>query len=113
VDVFPFGTITVNAEGKDIAEMYDMKLSGDYAFSDFKHPLKSSGTMVRALQYADNVNSFIVAHCNDENISAGGQMNEGEVSTSMGLKGMPALAEELMLQRNLSILEYTGGKLHV
>lgn len=113
VDVFPFGTITVNGEGKDIAEMYDMKSSGAYAFSDYKHPIKNSGTMVRALQYASNVGSFIVAHCNDETISHGGQMNEGEVSTAMGLKGIPALAEELMLQRNLSILEYTGGRLHV
>ncbi len=113
VNVFPFGTVTVNGEGKDISEMYDMKLSGAVAFSDYKHPLKNAGTLLRALQYTNNIGSFVVVHCNDESISGGGQMNEGEVSTAMGLKGIPALAEELMLQRNLSILEYTGGKMHI
>lgn len=113
VDVFPFGTITVDAKGKDLAEMYDMKQSGASAFSDHKHPIKDAGMLMRALQYAANVNTLVIAHCNDTSISAGGQMNEGEVSTSLGLKGIPALAEELMLERNISILEYTGGKLHV
>ena len=113
VDVYPFGTITVNAAGKELAEMYDMKLSGALAFSDYKHPIKDAGMMMRALQYAANINSFISVHCNDESISGSGQMNEGETSTTLGLKGIPALAEELMLQRNIAILEYTGGKMHV
>lgn len=113
VDVYPFGTITVNAAGKELAEMYDMKQSGALAFSDYKHPIKDAGMMMRALQYATNVNSFISVHCNDESISGNGQMNEGETSTALGLKGIPALAEELMLQRNITILEYTGGKMHV
>lgn len=113
VDVYPFGTITVNAAGKELAEMYDMKQSGALAFSDYKHPIKDAGMMMRALQYATNVNSFIIVHCNDESISGSGQMNEGETSTTLGLKGIPALAEELMLQRNITILEYTGGKMHV
>ncbi len=113
VDVYPFGTITVNAAGKELAEMYDMKQSGALAFSDYKHPIKDAGMMMRALQYAANINSFIIVHCNDESISGSGQMNEGETSTTLGLKGIPALAEELMLQRNITILEYTGGKMHV
>ncbi len=113
VDVIPFGTITVDAQGKDMSEMYDMKMSGAMGFSDYKHPLKDAGTVMRALQYARNIDSFVIAHCNDESITRGGQMNEGETSTSLGLKGIPALGEELMLQRNLSILEYTQGKLHV
>jgi dihydroorotase len=113
VDVYPFGTITVNAAGNELAEMYDMKQSGALAFSDYKHPIKDAGMMMRALQYATNVNSFIIVHCNDESISVSGQMNEGETSTTLGLKGIPALAEELMLQRNITILEYTGGKMHV
>lgn len=113
VDVYPLGTITVDGKGKDLSEMYDMKLSGAIAFSDYKHPIKDAGMMLRALQYATNINSFIIAHCNDESISSGGQMNEGEVATTLGLKGIPALAEELMIQRNLAILEYTGGKLHI
>jgi dihydroorotase len=113
VDVHPFGTITQDAKGKDISEMYDMKLSGAAAFSDHKHPIKDAGTIVRALQYATNVDSFIVTHCNEVSISHGGQMNEGEVSTALGLRGVPALAEEIMVQRNITILEYTGGRLHI
>lgn len=113
VDVYPLGTITVDGKGKDLAEMYDMKQSGAIAFSDHKHAIKDAGMLLRALQYASNVNTLVIAHCNDSSISAGGQMNEGEVSTTLGLKGIPALAEELMLERNISILEYAGGKLHV
>jgi dihydroorotase len=113
VDVLPFGTITVDAKGKDLAEMYDMKMSGAIAFSDHKHPIKDAGTVMRALQYSENIDSFIITHCNDESISLGGQMNEGETATTLGLKGMPALAEELMVQRNLAVLEYTGGRIHI
>ena len=113
VNVLPFGTITVDGKGKDLAEMHDMKKSGAIAFSDYKHPIKDAGMVMRALQYSENINSFIITFCDDESISNGGQINEGEVSTVLGLKGIPVLAEELNLQRNLAILEYTGGKLHI
>ncbi|MDO8998759.1 MAG: dihydroorotase [Bacteroidota bacterium] len=113
VKVLPFGTISINGKGKDLAEMHDMKKSGAIGFSDYKHPIQDAGMVMRALQYSENVNSFIVTHCDDESISNGGQINEGEVSTALGLKGIPVLAEELNLQRNLAILEYTGGKLHI
>ncbi|PBQ33974.1 dihydroorotase [Sphingobacteriaceae bacterium] len=113
VDVLPFGTITIDGKGKDMAEMYDMKMSGAMAFSDYKNPIKDAGMVMRALQYAGGIDSLIITHCNDESISQGGQMNEGETATALGLKGMPALAEELMIQRNLSIAEYTEGKLHI
>lgn len=113
VDIFPIGSITVKTEGKELAEMFDMKSAGALAFSDHKHPLTHSGLFIRAVQYANNIDSFIIAHCNDENISHGGQMNEGTMSTSLGLKGMPSIAEELMLERNISLLEYAGGKIHI
>lgn len=113
VDVFPIGTITVDGKGKDMAEMYDMKSSGALAFSDYKHPLKDAGTVMRAMQYAANIDSLVITHCNDESVSHGGQMNEGETAVTLGLKGIPALAEELMIQRNLAVLEYTEGKLHI
>ena len=113
VNVLPFGTITFEGKGKDLAEMHDMKKSGAIGFSDYKHAIKDAGMIMRALQYSDNIKSFIVTHCDDESISNGGQINEGEVSTTLGLKGIPVLAEELNLQRNLAILEYTGGKLHI
>lgn len=113
VNIYPVGTISFNQEGKDLSEMYDMKLSGAIAFSDYKNPIKDAGLILRALQYSTNINSFIITHCDDKTISHGGQMNEGVTSTKLGLKGMPALAEEIMLQRNLQILEYAGGKMHI
>jgi dihydroorotase len=113
VDVYPIGTVSYKQEGNDLSEMYDMKLAGARAFSDYKKPIQNAGLVLRALQYADNIGSFIITHCDDTTISAGGQMNEGITSTKLGLKGIPALAEELMLQRNLQILEYTGGKMHI
>ncbi len=113
VDVFPIGTVSHEQEGKDLSEMYDMKLAGAFAFSDYKKPIKDAGLVLRALQYASSIDSFIITHCDDKTISHDGQMNEGVTSTKLGLKGIPALAEELMLQRNLQILEYTGGRMHI
>jgi len=113
VDVYPIGTLSYNQEGKDLSEMYDMQLSGAVAFSDYKKPIKDAGLILRALQYSNNINSFIITHCDDKTISHGGLMNEGVTSTRLGLKGMPSLAEEIMLQRNIQILEYTGGKMHI
>jgi dihydroorotase len=113
VNVYPVGTLSYNQEGKDLSEMYDMQLSGAVAFSDYKKPVKDAGLILRALQYSNNINSFIITHCDDKTISHGGLMNEGVISTRLGLKGMPGLAEEIMLQRNIQILEYTGGKMHI
>lgn len=113
VDVYPFGTITCAAAGRDISEMYDMQQAGALAFSDYKKAIQDAGTLLRALQYSSGIQSLLITHCQDESLSRGGQMNEGESSTALGLKGMPALAEELMLERNLSILEYAGGRLHI
>jgi dihydroorotase len=113
VDVFPLGTVTADGKGKDLSEMFDMKLSGAVAFSDHKYATGDAGTFMRALQYASNIGTLIISHCNDFSISRGGIVNEGETAVGLGLKGIPALAEELMVERNLSILEYTGGKLHI
>ncbi|MBS1634762.1 MAG: dihydroorotase [Bacteroidetes bacterium] len=112
VDVYPIGTISHNKEGKDLSEMYDMKLAGAVAFSDHKKAIKDAGLVMRALQYSQNIGSFIITHADDKSISHDGQMNEGVTSTRLGLKGIPALAEELMIQRNIQILEHTGGKIH-
>ncbi|MDH4129484.1 MAG: dihydroorotase [Spirochaetota bacterium] len=112
VDIYPIGSLTHNREGKDISEMYDMKQSGAIAFTDDKRPIKDSGLLMRALQYAGNIDTLVLTHCEDTSISHGGQMHEGETSTRIGLKGMPALAEELMFQRNIKIAEYTNSRLH-
>lgn len=113
VDVYPAGSLTQHCEGKEMTEMYDMKQAGAVAFSDFKNSIKDSGLLVRLLQYAQNTGTLVIAHCEEKSLTAGGQMNEGEVSTHMGLKGMPALAEELMVQRNLNLLAYAGGRMHI
>ncbi len=112
VEVLPVGCISDNHEGRELAEMYDMKQSGAVAFSDDKKPIKDAGLLMRALQYSAGIGTFIITHCDDKTISHGGKMHEGETSTRIGLKGIPALAEEIMVQRNLAILEYTGGKIH-
>lgn len=113
VEVLPIGTLSHNQEGKDLSEMYDMKLSGAVAFSDYKKSTKDAGLILRALQYSQNIDTFIITHCDDKTISHDGLVNEGVTSTKLGLKGIPALAEEIMLQRNIQILEYTGGKMHI
>jgi dihydroorotase len=113
VNIYPLGTITNKGEGTDLSEMFDMQKSGAIGFSNYKQTLNDAGTCSRAIQYANSINANIITHCNDQSLSYHGQMNEGQQSTMLGLKGIPALAEELMLQRNISILEYTGGKLHI
>ena len=113
VDVLPIGTLSNHQDGKDLSEMYDMKNSGAVAFSDYKKTTKDAGLILRALQYSKNIDSFIITHCDDKTISHDGLVNDGVTATKLGLKGMPALAEEIMLQRNIQILEYTGGKIHI
>lgn len=109
----PLGALTVKSEGVDIAELYDMKNAGAVAFSDYKRPLDNANLMKIALQYAQNFDGLIYSFPMDKKIAGKGIVNEGEVSTNLGLKGIPALAEELQIARDLFILEYTGGKLHI
>ena len=95
-DVHPVGSISSKLEGKDLSEMYDMHCSGAIAFSDDKHAVMDSGLLTRALLYAKNFDGLILTFCDDRSISNEGKMNEGKTSTHLGLKGIPALAEEVM-----------------
>jgi dihydroorotase len=113
VDVFPTGCVSVNQKGVDLAEMYDMYQAGAVAFSDDKKPIENAGLLTRSLLYAQNFNGLIMTHCDEKTISQGGKMNEGETSVMLGLKGIPALAEELMIVRNLFIAEYTNAPIHI
>ncbi len=113
VTIYPFGTVTQKQDGNDLSEMYDMQQAGAAGFSDYKHSITNAGLMVRALQYSKNINSFIISHCNETSLSQGGQMNEGETAIKLGLKGIPAIAEEINLAQCLAVLEYAGGKLHI
>jgi dihydroorotase len=111
--VFPIGSLTKNAEGKDLAELYDMKNAGAVAFGDYNKNLENSNLLKIALQYVQDFDGLVIAYCQDSNIKGNGVANEGIVSTRLGLKGIPNLAEELMVARNLFLLEYTGGKMHI
>jgi len=113
VDVYPIAATTVNREGKELSEMYDMQQAGAIAFSDDKNPIANAGILMRALLYSKNFNGLVMTHCDDKSISQDGQMNEGESSTKLGLKGIPSLAEELMIGRNIFLAEYTGAPLHI
>jgi dihydroorotase len=109
----PIGALTKGSEGKDIAELFDMKNSGAVAFGDYNKDLADANLMKIALQYVQDFDGLVIAYCQDEKIKGKGVVHEGIVSTHLGLKSIPALAEELQVARNLYLLEYTGGKMHI
>lgn len=113
VDVYPAGAITHGLEGKDMAELYDMHQAGARAFTDGAKAIDNAGMLVRTLLYAKNFNGKILTRCDEKSISADGKMNEGVVSTALGLKGIPAMAEELMVARNMALAEYADAPLHL
>jgi dihydroorotase len=112
VDVYPLGAISHKREGKDLAEMYDMYLSGAKAFTDGNRPVQDAGLMERALLYAQAFDALIFSYPEDTAIAGKAKINEGEISTLLGMKGIPSLAEELMIARDLYLAEYTGSKIH-
>ncbi|ANO48289.1 dihydroorotase [Flavobacterium columnare] len=112
-DLYPIGALTKNSNGNDLAELLDMKNAGAIAFGDYNKSLDNANILKIALQYTQDFNGKVIAYSMDNNIKGKGIVNEGVTSTQLGLKGIPALAEELIIARNLYILEYTGGKLHI
>ena len=112
-NLYPLGTLTANAKGVDLAELYDMGNAGAVGYYDFKSPISNSNLLKIALQYVQNFDGLVYSQPMDIKIAGKGIVNEGAVSTKLGLKGIPALAEELQIVRDLFILEYTGGKLHI
>lgn len=112
-ELFPIGALTKNSEGKDLAEMFDMKNAGAIAFGDYNKNVDNANLLKIALQYASDFEGLVIAFSQEPNIKGSGVVNEGIVSTRLGLKGIPSLAEELQIAKNLFILEYTGGKLHI
>ena len=109
--VYPIGAITKNIEGKDLAEMYDMQSSGAAAFTDGLHPVQTSGLLLKALQYVKAFNGVIVQMPIDKSIGTYGLMNEGVISTQMGMQGIPAIGEEIIIKRDIDLLRYTESKL--
>jgi dihydroorotase len=112
VDIYPLGAISSKREGKDMAEMFDMFKSGAKAFTDGNHPVQDAGLMERALLYVQNFGARVISYPEDTSIAGKAKVNEGVVSTMLGMKGIPALAEELMIARDLYLAEDTNSEIH-
>ncbi len=111
--LYPIGAITKRSEGKELAEIGDLRRAGCVAISDDGKPVMNSLVMRRAMEYARAFDVPVVDHCEDLHLSEGGCMNEGLVSTELGLPGIPSAAEDVMVARNVSLAELTGARLHL
>jgi dihydroorotase len=111
--VYPVGAISKGLQGESLAEFGEMKQAGAVAVTDDGNPVTDSQLMRRALEYASSHNVMVISHSEDYSLSRNGAMNEGFNSTSMGLKGIPHIAEEVMVYRDLALAEYTGCPLHL
>lgn len=112
VNIHPIGAVTKNTAGNELAEMYDMRQSGAVAFGDGTHSIQNAGLLLKALQYVKSFDGTIIQIPDDKTIGTNGLMNEGIISTQLGLPGKPAIAEELMVARDIKLAEYTDSKIH-
>ena len=110
--IHPIGAVSKNTEGKDLAEMYDMRNSGAIAFSDGTNPVQSAGLLLKALQYVKAFDGVIIQIPDDKSVGANGLVHEGIVSTRLGLAGKPMMAEELLVARDIKLVRYTESKIH-
>jgi len=113
VRVLPIGCISKGRKGTELAEMGELASAGVIAFSDDGEPVPSSYLMRQALDYSRAFDLPVIDHCEDKALTEGGQMNEGVISTKLGLRGMPSAAEEIAIARDLALAELTGGRLHI
>ncbi|MBX3283252.1 MAG: dihydroorotase [Acidobacteria bacterium] len=112
-NVFPIGAITKSSDGGELAEMGEMKAAGAVAVSDDGRPVPNAGIMRRAMQYAADFDLPVIDHCEDKSLSNGGVMHEGKISLLLGLKGMPSLAEEIDVVRDILLASDTGAHIHI
>src|SRR6267378_4077318 len=112
-NVFPIGAITKNSDGSELAEMGEMKDAGIIAVSDDGRPVPNAGMMRRAMEYARGFDLPIIDHCEDKSLSSGGVMHEGRISLLLGLKGRPALAEDIDAVRDIILAKETGSHIHI
>ncbi|MCB0795861.1 MAG: dihydroorotase [Flavobacteriales bacterium] len=113
VRLLPIGALSKGLQGEQMAELYDLKEAGAVAFSDDQAPLRNSRLLLLALQYAGPSGAPVIVFPNDPELAANGQMHEGPMSTRLGLRGSPALAEHVRLARDLALRNYTGARMHV
>ncbi len=112
VDILPYGCISKEAKGEELAELYDMKEAGAIGFFDGKNPIENPNLLLRAMEYCQSFDGFLINFPFERKVSYNGVMNEGKTSTECGLKGIPELSEELMISRDLYLLNYTGMQIH-
>ena len=112
-NLHPIASLTKKSKGVEMAELFDLKSSGAIAFGDYNLPVANENLLKIALLYAQNFDGLVLSFPHNKNIAGEGIANEGENSTRLGIKGIPNLAEELQISRDLFLLEYTGGKLHI
>jgi dihydroorotase len=112
-NVFPIGAITQGLKGEHLSEMGDLAKAGAVAFSDDGNCVRNALLMRRALEYSKIWNKAVISHAEDTDLACGGQINEGYWSTSLGLKGIPDAAEEVIVARDILLSELTGGRLHI
>jgi dihydroorotase len=112
VNVHPIAAISKGTEGKELAEMYDMHQSGAVAFSDGTSPIQSSGFLLKALQYLKAIDKAVIQLPDDRSVNPSGLINEGVISTQLGLPGKPSVAEELMIARDIELVKHTDSKIH-
>ena len=112
-NIHPLGALTMSSESKEMAELFDMKNAGAVGFYDYKKPIINSNLLKISLQYSQAFNSLIMSFPIDKSLAKNGIINEGEISVNYGIKGIPNFSEEIQINRDLHILEYTGGNLHI
>src|SRR5690554_8096044 len=110
VILYPIGALTVGRQGVDLAELFDMKSEGAVSFYDYKNPISNANLLKIALQYCQNFDGLVQSFPLEKSVARNGQVHEDVQSTRLGLRGIPAFSEELQINRDLAILEYTGGK---
>ncbi|HEX5624802.1 MAG TPA: dihydroorotase [Saprospiraceae bacterium] len=112
VNVYPIGAVSKDCKSEEMAEILQMKEAGAIAFSDGKVPIQKSGLLMRALEYMKLVpDRILINSCQDQGLAGHGQMHEGKTSTSLGLKGIPVIAETVNIQRDLAILDYSQSRM--
>lgn len=113
VDVYPVGAISQNREAKELAELFDMQQAGAVAFSDGDKALQDDGFMSRALQYAKGFDALLMVYPENKSIAGKSQINESKNSVLLGMKGLPALAEEMHIARDIFLAQYNETKIHI